>query len=71
LHRASHSVPQPRLLGTGLHLGLSIIRTAAELLGRNMFDHRVARARTAWEFLVRLSLYSYVRFSWVLEYILK
>jgi signal transduction histidine kinase len=71
LRRASHSVPQPRLLGTGLHQGLSIVRRAVELLGRNMFDHQGARARTAWEFLVRLALHSYVRFGWVLEYILK
>ncbi len=40
-------------------------------LGRNLFEHRVARARSAWDFLVRLALYGYVRFSWVLEYILK
>ena len=71
LRRASHSVPQPRLLGTGLHLRLSIVRRVAGLLGRNMFDHQGARARTAWKFLVRLALHSYVRFSWVLEYILK
>jgi hypothetical protein len=71
LRRASHSVPQQRPLGTGLHLGLSIVRRAVELLGRNMFDHEGARARTVWEFLVRLALHSYVRFSWILEYILK
>jgi hypothetical protein len=71
LRRASHSVPRPRLLGTGLHLGLSIVRRAAELLGRIVFDDQGARARTAWKFLVRLALHSYVRFSWVLEYILK
>jgi hypothetical protein len=71
LRRASHSVPQPRLLGTGLHLRLSNVRRAAGLLGRNMFDHQGSRARIAWKFLVRLALHSYVRFSWVLEYILK
>jgi hypothetical protein len=38
---------------------------------RIMFDHQGARARIAWKFLVRLALHSYVRFSWVLEYILK
>jgi cob(I)alamin adenosyltransferase len=71
LRRASHSVPQPRRLGAGLHLARSIARRAIERLGRNLFEHRVARARSAWDFLVRLALYGYVRFSWVLEYILK
>ncbi len=71
LRRASHSVPQQRPLGTGLHQGLSIVRRAVKLLGRNMIDHEGARARTVWEFLVRLALHSYVRFSWILEYILK
>jgi hypothetical protein len=32
---------------------------------------REPRARIAWKFLVRLALHSCVRFSWVLECILK